>query len=91
MVTQSEGCAHVSPQSGAYTFVFPSTFSRDVWMDDTHLNVMYDPTWGPQINPDIQNYYFNSTFQYVISHVHPLLSHLIRFTVSPTSKRGCHW
>jgi hypothetical protein len=70
----------------SYILVSPSTSSKDVWMDDTHLNVTYDTTWGPQINPDIQDYYFNLTFQYVISHVHPLLSHLIRFTVSPSSK-----
>jgi hypothetical protein len=55
-------------------------------MDDTHLNVTYDFTWGASINTDIQDLYFNSTFQYVRSHVRLLLSHLTPFTASVRPK-----
>jgi hypothetical protein len=63
-VIQSEGCVHISPQSEAHISVLPSTSSTDVWIDDTHLNVTYDTTWGASVNPQIQDQYFNLTFQY---------------------------
>jgi hypothetical protein len=48
-------------------------------MDDTHPNVTYDPTWDVSTNPAIQDQYFNSTFQYVISDFYVLLGPLMFF------------